>query len=258
VSVLRPKFDHQSRRNAGFTRMELLLLVVFIGISAAIVVPRRPCRAKEARKAAAEQQLASFRSALDLFKMEVGYYPSTEQGLLALLVNPESTAEPRKWKGPYLETWGGEIPIDPWGEPFHYACPGLGNPREYDLSSSTLDAWAATTGGPLQGLPLRDWRTILGLGLLALDLGAMPYLCLPRNIARVRALWLTLVAVLGSALGIVLTGISYGYDGAEARGFPFVDVDGDFWMLNFLVGLGIPFIALAVSVIWKGKHPLIS
>ena len=74
--------------------------------------------------------------ALSAFKLEMGDYPSTDQGLSALLINPVKTQDSKRWKGPYLEQLGTEVPIDPWRNPYIYAYPGLKNPNGYDLYSA--------------------------------------------------------------------------------------------------------------------------
>jgi general secretion pathway protein G len=119
---------------AGFTLIELLLVVVIIGILAAIVVPRLAGRSEEARFGAARQQLSVFRSALGQYELDTGRFPTTDQGLLALVQNPGiDNSGTKKWKGPYLEVQTAEIPLDPWGSPYVYVFPGQRNPSGYDL-----------------------------------------------------------------------------------------------------------------------------
>lgn len=134
------------RRTQGFTLIELLLVVVIIGILAAIVVPKLAGRSEDARNAKAKADMAAFRTGLSAYEVDNGRYPMTEQGLAALLFKPAGAPEPRNWKGPYVE---GEtdpanpsrlrVPRDPWGNEYLYICPGQRNPTGYDLSSAGSD-----------------------------------------------------------------------------------------------------------------------
>lgn len=130
------------RKDKGFTLIELLLVVVIIGILAAIVVPKLAGRSEEARITQAKGNLATFRTALGAYEVDNGKYPTTEQGLAALLVKPSSAPEPRNWKGPYIE--GTEIPLDPWGKPYVYLYPGERNVQGYDLYSEGPDGQPGT------------------------------------------------------------------------------------------------------------------
>jgi general secretion pathway protein G len=121
----------------GFTLIELLLVLVILGVLAAIVVPKFSGRTEQARTTAAQTQISSFRTALDAFELDNGYYPRGKDGLLDLVQQPRDS---QNWRGPYME----EIPDDPWGNPFIYESPGKMNPNSYDLMSLGPDGRAGT------------------------------------------------------------------------------------------------------------------
>lgn len=123
------------RHDGGFTLIEVLLVVLIIGILAAMAVPMFAGRSQQARLAAARQDIiGALGLALDLYQQDVGTYPSTEQGLAALLSAP---AGQTLWRGPYLKAV--EIPVDPWGTPYRYQYPGSASPSLYDLASAGPD-----------------------------------------------------------------------------------------------------------------------
>jgi general secretion pathway protein G len=121
----RPHAVHQS----AFTLIELLLVLMILGILAAIVVPKFSGRTEQARETAARSQIATFGTALDAFEVDNGYYPKGKDGLQDLFVQPRDA---KNWRGPYLKN---EVPLDPWGNAYLYECPGKQNPSGYDLMS---------------------------------------------------------------------------------------------------------------------------
>ena len=120
----------------AFTLIELLLVITIISVLAAVVVPRFFGRSREARVVAARQAIVgTFGLAADLFEQDTGRYPTTEEGLMALIQNPQVT----NWRGPYLKS--ATIPPDPWGNAYRYAYPSQLTSSEtlYDIVSAGPD-----------------------------------------------------------------------------------------------------------------------
>lgn len=127
------------RRQAGFTLIELMVVLVIIGVLAALVVPNVLDRADDARVTAARTDVANLTQALKLYKLDNLRYPSQEQGLQALVAKPTAGPPAANWK-PYLD----KLPQDPWGQPYQYLVPGLKG--EVDVFSWGADGKAGGSG----------------------------------------------------------------------------------------------------------------
>jgi len=115
----------------GFTLLELLVVIVIIGLLAAYVGPRYFAQLGKSEQKTAKAQIEAFGRALDVYRLDTGRYPTTEQGLNALVVKP---ADEAKWRGPYLQK---QVPLDPWGKGYVYRTPGQGG--DFDLLSYGKD-----------------------------------------------------------------------------------------------------------------------
>lgn len=124
---------------SGFTLIELLLVLVILATLALIVTPKFTRRSEQARITAARTQISQFEVALDAFEIDIGRYPTTAEGLRALVEKPGSQSE--GWQQPYLKR---DVPLDPWGNEYTYRYPGQYNQDGYDLSCYGPDG---KTGG---------------------------------------------------------------------------------------------------------------
>ena len=124
--------------SAGFTLLELLVVMVIIGLLAGYVAPRYFSQIGKAEVKVARAQLDAIEKALDQYRLDTGHYPTQEQGLIAVAKKPAN--EPR-WEGPYLKK---ELPLDPWGRPFIYKIPG--ERGDFELSSLGKDGVPGGTG----------------------------------------------------------------------------------------------------------------
>lgn len=130
-------------REAGFTLIELMVVIVILGLLAGLILPRFIGQSDTAKQQAARTQMALLESALKLYKLDNGSYPSTEQGLKALVEPPAVGNLPKNWrKGGYLEK--GKVPKDPWGNDFVYLSPG--SHGDFDLSCLGKDGEAGGEG----------------------------------------------------------------------------------------------------------------
>lgn len=150
---MNPRIAKKARprqRAAGFTLIEIMVVVVILGILAAIVVPKIMDAPGKARIAAAKHDIAQIKSALDLYKLDNFNYPSTQQGLLALVAPPQGDPPARNWKpGGYLD----KAPNDPWGHPYQYLNPGLHG--EIDIFTLGSDN---APGGEGEAADIGNWN----------------------------------------------------------------------------------------------------
>ncbi|EZP53911.1 type II secretion system major pseudopilin GspG [Delftia sp. RIT313] len=132
----------------GFTLIELMVVLVIIGVLAALIVPNVLDRADDARVTAARTDITNISQALKLYRLDNQRYPTAEQGLQALIVRPTSGPLPNNWK-PYLE----KLPNDPWGRPYQYLNPGIKGP--IDIMSFGADGQA---GGEGKDADIGSWQ----------------------------------------------------------------------------------------------------
>lgn len=152
---MRHKRDNTGRHicDAGFTLIELMVVLVILGILAGLVIPKLMGRPDEAKQLKARMQIESIETALKLYKLDNGAYPDTDQGLQALVAQPDTGTPSKNWrKGGYLEK--GKVPKDPWGNEFIYISPGVNS--EFDLSSYGADGIA---GGEGKDQDVNNWET---------------------------------------------------------------------------------------------------
>lgn len=141
-----------SRRARGFTLIEIMVVIAILGILAALIVPRIVGRTDDARIAAAKTDIATLMQALKLYRLDNARYPSTEQGLRALIEKPTSEPLPPNWKqGGYLER--NSVPKDPWGKEYQYLNPGQRG--EIDVFSLGADGAA---GGEGNNADIGSWQ----------------------------------------------------------------------------------------------------
>ena len=131
----------------GLTLIELMVVIVILGLLAALVAPKMFGRIGESKQKAAKAQIELFGTAFDSFRLDVGKYPATSEGLQALRVSPSGV---ENWKGPYLPK---EIPLDPWGHAYNYRSPG--EHGDYDLYSFGADKAA---GGEGENQDIVSWK----------------------------------------------------------------------------------------------------
>ncbi len=137
------------KRNTGFTLIEMLIVMVILGLLAALVGPRMFGKVEKSKQKAAKAQITLFEMAIDAYRLDVGRYPSSEMGLQALRSKPEGI---EKWDGPYLPK---QIPLDPWGNPYDYRSPG--EHGDYDILSYGQDK---SPGGEKNNQDIVSWKNL--------------------------------------------------------------------------------------------------
>lgn len=148
----KPQAMPEEIRPNGFTLIELMVVIAILGILAALVAPSIIGRKEDAMRAAAKTQIKNFEQALKLFYVDNGFYPSTEQGLQALVEKPSIGRIPPRWReGGYLESRS--VPKDPWGNPYVYVSPGIRS-HDFDIISYGADG---QEGGEGKDADVQSW-----------------------------------------------------------------------------------------------------
>lgn len=144
----RPFRRGEQHAEAGFTLIELLVVMVILVLLASLVAPRVMGYLGSSRTKTAKVQIESLSTSVELFKLDMGRYPSESEGLTALVENPAGSSN---WSGPYLQK--GRVPPDPWGRPYHYRYPGkFGTFDIFSLGSDNAD------GGEKEDQDIVSWR----------------------------------------------------------------------------------------------------
>jgi len=141
--------ENKRKKEQGFTLIELLIVMVILGLLAALVAPKMFGKAEKSKQKAAKAQISMFEGAIDTYRLDIGKFPTNEQGFQALRVQPEGL---EKWDGPYLPK---EIPLDPWGKSYIYKYPG--EHGDYDIISYGADG---NPGGQGDDEDIVSWKNI--------------------------------------------------------------------------------------------------
>lgn len=144
-----------NRRTAqprGFTLIEILVVIVVIAVLASLVAPNVFQHVGTAKDAAARSQIEMLGAALDAYRLDNGRYPTTEQGLDALMTAPPGDPRPANWRGPYLRK---AVPLDPWQHPYQYQAPGTHGGQGYDVWSHGADG---QPGGTAADADVTSWQ----------------------------------------------------------------------------------------------------
>ena len=139
MDVVKKHDKSAAHKAAGFTLLELLVVIVIIGLLAAYVGPKYFSQLGKSEVTIAKAQIEAFEKSLDTYRLDVGRYPTTDEGLAALLTAPPTAGA--KWNGPYLKEG---VPPDPWGHPYQYKSPGAKS--EFEIISLGRDGQPGGTG----------------------------------------------------------------------------------------------------------------
>lgn len=137
------------KKQKGFTLIEVLIVMVILGLLAALVGPRMFGKVGKSKQKAAKSQIALFETSLDTYRLDMGRYPAGIEGLQALREKPEDS---ENWDGPYLSK---DVPLDPWGNAYVYVCPG--EHGDYDIISLGADK---NPGGEEENMDIVSWKGI--------------------------------------------------------------------------------------------------
>ena len=141
MTLADPSSSELKRRDAGFSLLELMVVVVILSVLALVIVPRVIDRPDQARVARAQSDLAAISSAVNLYRLDNFRYPTTEQGLQALVTRPTTNPPAPNWaSGGYMD----RLPVDPWGQPYQYLAPGVHG--DFDIFSYGADGAPGGTG----------------------------------------------------------------------------------------------------------------
>jgi len=147
-----PQSRAGARARAGFTLIEIMVVILVLGMLATLVAPNIVRNVGTAKSAAARSQIELLGAALDSYRLDNDDYPTTEQGLAALWQAPTAAPMPRNWRGPYLKK---DVPLDPWARPYQYRYPGTASGASYELSSYGRDG---VEGGEGEDADVLSWK----------------------------------------------------------------------------------------------------
>jgi general secretion pathway protein G len=142
----------QRNRRAGFTLIEIMVVIIILGALAALVAPNVFRHVGASKVTTAKSQVEMLGAALDAYRLDNDVYPTTEQGLAALRTAPTGEPRPRDWRGPYLRK---DVPNDPWGNPYVYRSPGTESDGGYEIVSLGRDG---RPGGEGEDADVQSWK----------------------------------------------------------------------------------------------------